>query len=244
MAESEDRESIWQRIERPKQAPRVSLTHDQIAEAAVEIADADGIDAVSMRRLADRLGVATMGLYRYVRGKNDIIELMVDAVYRADSDTAADTATDVESQGEWRAVLRRAAYGQRALFARHPWLIQTGAPLTPSMVSRSDRLLAALDGMELDEDTKMALVSAMTSFVHGTAAALAERDALLAREDVAGMNELRAAYSSRMTWLLDSGRYPAFARYIRAGTRKDDTDWQFEVGLECLLEGIARRYGI
>ena len=76
-----DAVTIWDRVERARRGPRPALTHDPIARAAIEIADEHGLDAVSMRRLADRLGVATMALYRYVSGKSDVFELMIDAAY-------------------------------------------------------------------------------------------------------------------------------------------------------------------
>ncbi|MEU7938436.1 TetR/AcrR family transcriptional regulator [Microbispora bryophytorum] len=232
-------ESIWQRMERPARPPRAALTHAQIAAAAVEIADAEGLDAVSMRRLAERLGVATMGLYRYVRGKDDVIELMVDAVY-------AEEARAGEG-GDWREVLRVSALRLRALTLRHPWLIETTAqagPLTPNFVARTDRLLASLDGLGLDADTAMTVIGTVTAFVTGATTARIRMVRLMRKEGAEKMDDLRSLYSSRMKWLLESGRYPAFERYIRQGVRKDDDDWQFELGLDSVLDGIAARLPI
>ncbi|GLW06877.1 TetR family transcriptional regulator [Microtetraspora sp. NBRC 13810] len=234
--DEKDRESIWQRLERPRPAPRVQLTHGQIADAAVEIADAEGLEAVSMRRLADRLGIATMGLYRYVRGRNDVVELMVDRVYGQWEPLAPDAG--------WREALAAAGRQMRRIRLAHPWLTEAGAPLTPGYVAYADRLLASMSGLDLDEDTKYAVVTALTSYVSGIADAQIHLARLLAREGVATMDELRTAYAPRMAWFLDSGRYPAFERYIRSGTRKDDTDWQFELGLAAVLDGIAARLGI
>ncbi|KAB8187744.1 TetR/AcrR family transcriptional regulator [Microbispora catharanthi] len=232
-------ESIWQRMQRPARPPRAALTHAQIGAAAVEIADAEGLDAVSMRRLAERLGVATMGLYRYVRGKDDVIELMVDAVY-------AEEARAGEGS-DWREVLRVSALRLRALTLRHPWLVETTAqsgPLTPNFVARTDRLLASLDGLGLDADTAMTVVGTVTAFVAGATTARIRMDRLMRKEGAEKMDDLRSLYSSRMRWLLESGRYPAFERYIRQGVRKDDDDWQFELGLDSVLDGIAARLKI
>ena len=234
------RESIWERMERPARPPRAALTHAQIGAAAVEIADTEGLDAVSMRRLAERLGVATMGLYRYVRGKDDVIELMVDRVY-------AEEARAGEGGGEggdWREVLRVSALRLRALILRHPWLVDTTAgsgPLTPNFVARLDRLLASLDGLGLDADTAMTVIGTVTAFVTGATTSRIRMDRLMRKEGAEKMDDLRTLYSSRMRWLLDSGRYPAFERYIRQGVRKDDDDWQFELGLDSVLDGIAAR---
>ncbi|MEV0973992.1 TetR/AcrR family transcriptional regulator [Microtetraspora glauca] len=237
--EAEEYASIWQRLERPAKPPRTTLTHEQIAATAVAIADEEGLDAVSMRRLAERLGVATMGLYRYVRGKDDVIELMVDAIYGEEG--MPETAPD------WRATLRGAAWGLRGLILRHPWLVQVTAssgPLTPNLVARTDRLLASLESLDLDADTRMVVVTTVASFVSGTVGADVGLDRLMRREGVARMDDLRALYASRMMWLLGSGRYPAFENYIRQGVRKDESEWRFELGLECVLDGIAARLGI
>jgi AcrR family transcriptional regulator len=228
---------IWQRIE---QQARTALTHAQIASAAVELADAGGLEALSMRRLAQRLGIATMGTYRYVRGKDELIELMVDAVY-AD---AAMAAADVTAG--WRAAMERTAHELRALFSQHPWLLGIGvtSPLTPNATKYTDRALASLAGTGLDEDTKMAVLQTVRSYVAGVAGSRLALAALLGQQDVSGMDELRQRLASRMTWLLGSGKYPAFQRYIQGGIRKDDTDWQFQLGLDCILDGIATRLGI
>src|SRR5690242_10497698 len=72
--------SIWERLDATARTPKTTLTHPQIAEAAVALADAEGLAAVSMRRLAEQLGVSTMALYRYVANKDELLELMIDAV--------------------------------------------------------------------------------------------------------------------------------------------------------------------
>jgi AcrR family transcriptional regulator len=226
---------IWQRIER---RGRPALTHTQIAAAAVELAAAGGLEALSMRRLAQQLGVATMGLYRYVRGKDELIELMADAVYAEAASAAADAS--------WRAAMERTAYELRALFSQHPWLISFGAtsPLTPNATKYTDRALASLAGTGLDEDSKMAVLVIVRSYVVGVTGSQLALTTFLEQQGASGMNEVRERLAPRMNWLLESGKYPAFQRYIRGGTRKDDADWQFQLGLDCILDGIATRLGI
>lgn len=228
---------IWQRIERQA---RPALSHAQIAAAAVELADAGGLEALSMRRLAQRLGVATMGLYRYVHGKDELIELMADAVYADAATAAADAAAG------WRAAMERSAHELRALLSQHPWLLGIGgtSPLTPNATSRTDRALASLAGTSLDEDTKMAVLLTVRSYVIGITGSQLALTTFAERQGVSGMDELRERLASRMTWLLGSGKYPAFQRYIQGGIRKDDTDWQFQLGLDCILDGVATRLGI
>src|SRR5919206_5031328 len=106
----EQRLTIWERLERPGRGPRPALTHDQIARAGVEIADEQGLDAVSMRRLAERLGVATMALYRYVASKDDVLELMIDAV---------SAEIELPRDAEWRDLAQSFAHQLRAVGLRH-----------------------------------------------------------------------------------------------------------------------------
>lgn len=230
-------EFIWQRIERQT---RPALTHAQIAGAAVELADAGGLEAVSMRRLAQRLGVATMGLYRYVHGKDELTELMIDSVY------AAVAMSDGDVAAGWRAAMERTAHELRALFSQHPWLLgmSTTSPLTPHATRYTDRALASLAGTGLDEDTKMAVLLTVRSYVIGVTGSQLALSTFLEEHGAPGMDELRERLAPQMAWLLGSGEYPAFQRYITGGIRKDDTDWQFQLGLDCILDGIATRLGI
>src|SRR5437016_6689746 len=104
------------RPERPARGPQPSHSRDEIAAAAVAIADAEGIEAVSMRRVAAEIGAGTMSLYRYVPRKEDLVDLMIDQV------SAEQLAPD--PTGDVRADLVEAARRQRALIHRHPWLVQ------------------------------------------------------------------------------------------------------------------------
>jgi AcrR family transcriptional regulator len=107
-------EVIWARPERAGRGPKPAYSRADIADAAVRIADAEGLDAVSMRRVAAELGCGTMSLYNYVPRKEDLYELMVDAV--------SGEHELWEPSGDWRADMVRAAHGTRGLMRRHPWL--------------------------------------------------------------------------------------------------------------------------
>src|SRR4029453_78348 len=115
-------EVIWARPERAGRGPRPAHSRADIAVAAVRVADAEGIDAVSMRRVAGELGMGTMSLYNYVPRKEDLYELMVDAV-SAEHDLSA-TPT-----GDWRADMLTLAHQTRALMYRHPWLPRLMSPV-------------------------------------------------------------------------------------------------------------------
>ena len=116
--------SLWERLDRPSPAPRTTLTPHRIAEAAVAIADTEGLDAVTMRRLATALGVAPMAAYRYVSGKDELIELMVDFVYgQLPLDTPADG---------WREAMHSLAVHLRAMNLAHPWIARAATPFSLS----------------------------------------------------------------------------------------------------------------
>ncbi len=233
--------SLWERIERPPKAPRATLTHASIAAAAVEIADTDGLDAVSMRKLSGHLGVTTMALYRYVANKEELFELMLDAAYAAYDHPPQPGET-------WRDVLAEHAHRLRAIALRHPWTIELAArrvvTLTPRVLASTERALAALDGLGLDIDTMAAAQHSVTAYVRGALADEIGHLELMERQQWATGDDLRNAYGSPMRWLLDSGRYPVYRRYGTTARRKDDAAWRFQFGLDCVLDGIAARLGI
>jgi AcrR family transcriptional regulator len=228
--------SLWERLEEAA-AVRPGLSAQTIATAAVGIADADGLDAISMRRLAAELGVSAMAAYRHVSGKDDVVELMVDLVYGE---------VDIPDGADWRETMRALASGIRALVLKHPWLTRLSAPqavyeLTPNRLALEERALAALRGLHLDADTTMSVYRTVAAYVHGaTSAEIGLRQLM---NDRCGTNgaETQTGLAAQMTWLLNTGRYPEFARYVREAARQDDIQWQFDTGLEYVLDGIAAR---
>ncbi|HZE33002.1 MAG TPA: TetR/AcrR family transcriptional regulator [Actinoallomurus sp.] len=229
---------LWERVEGSSRGPRPALTHDQIARAAVEIADADGLSAVSMRHLAERLGVATMGLYRYVTGKDEVYELMLDAV-------AADLSLP---DAGWRTVADSYARQLRALSLRHPWMYQAfarvPASLSPANVALMEKALGSIDGLGLDVDTMMAVFGTVNSFARGAVFAEVTQREALQRRGWESDDDVRLAYLPWVRWMLNTGRYPKLTRYIIEGSNEDDAEWLFEFGLKCVLDGIAARLGI
>ncbi|MEV7355795.1 TetR/AcrR family transcriptional regulator [Kitasatospora sp. NPDC091276] len=229
--------SLWERLARPAPAPRTTLTPQRIAEAAIAIADAEGLDAVTMRRLATALGVAPMAAYRYVSGKDELIDLMVDFVY-------GELSLDTPSSG-WRDTMRTLALHLRAMNLAHPWVVRAGAvPLTPNQLAIPERAFAALADHGLDADTTMAVFRTVTGYVHGSVAAELALRTLQREHGWSDGDETRAGLAPRMSFLMDTGRYPTYQRYLHEATRKDDPTWQFETGLDCVLTGIATHLGI
>lgn len=238
-AQSEDGDnvSLWERLDSPAPTPRVTLTPVRIATAAVGIADAEGIDAVTMRRLATELGVAPMAAYRYVSGKDELLELMVDFVYG-----------EVElpdGDADWREANRTLALRIREVLLKHSWVTRvTWCAPTPNQLAVPESALAALDGLGLDADTAMAVCSTVTAYVYGAVDREISQTRMLHVRGWSSREEARSGLASQMTWLMNTGRYPKYHRYLGEATRKDDLEWQFETGLDCVLDGIAARLGV
>ncbi|MET9402814.1 TetR/AcrR family transcriptional regulator C-terminal domain-containing protein [Kitasatospora sp. NPDC002965] len=229
--------SLWERLDRPAPTPRNALTPHRIAAAAVALADSEGLDAVTMRRLATTLGVAPMAAYRYVSGKDELLELMVDSVY-------AELPLD-RSGTDWRATMRALALALRAMNLAHPWTSRAGTfALTPHQLAVPEHAFAALAEHGLDADTTMAVFRTVTDYVRGSVATEVALQTLQHEKGWPDGDAARAALAPRMTWLMSTGRYPAYHRYLAEATRKDDRDWQFETGLDCVLDGVAARLGI
>ncbi|WP_439676665.1 TetR/AcrR family transcriptional regulator [Embleya sp. MST-111070] len=236
------RVSLWERLAAPAPTVRAVLTPDRIAEVAVRIADAEGIEAVTMRRLATELGVAPMAAYRYVSGKDDLLELMVDRAY-------GELVAPNPDAG-WRETLRGPAVGTRELVLRHPWLVRlpsarAAVAPTPNRITVAEWGLRALVAVGLSADEAMAAVEAVGSYVHGrTAAEIATRHLMAAQGAPDDGNALRTSLAPEMTWLIDTGRYPTFRDYLATARRKDDHQWRFETGLDALLDGLATRLAL
>ncbi|MFE4361079.1 TetR/AcrR family transcriptional regulator [Kitasatospora sp. NPDC056800] len=231
--------SLWERLDRPAPAPRTTLTPQRIAEAAVAVADAEGLDAVTMRRLAAKLGVAPMAAYRYVSGKDELIELMVDFVYGR-------LPLDAAPAEDWRETMRALALHLRAMHLAHPWTVRAATPfsLSPNQLAVPEHAFAALAEHGLDADTTMAVFRTVTGYVHGSVATEVTLNTLRRERGWSDGDQTRAGLAPRMTWLMGTGRYPNYQRYLHAATRKDDPDWQFETGLDCVLDGIAAHFAL
>ncbi|MFC4910611.1 TetR/AcrR family transcriptional regulator [Actinomadura gamaensis] len=235
---TDDRPPLWERLDRPAAAPRQTLTLDRIGETAVRVADAEGLDAITMRRLATELGVAPMAPYRHIANKDELLEVMADRVYGELAVTERDG---------WRETLREHALRTRALFHAHPWLTELPAsvsPLSPNRLAAAERALAALDGLGLDADTMMAVHRSVVFYTTGATSSELAFERFMNRQNLDTPAHVRSALAPQMTYLMGTGRYPTYRRYMHTATRKDDTDWQFETGLDAVLDGIEARFGL
>ncbi|MGQ5638907.1 MULTISPECIES: TetR/AcrR family transcriptional regulator [unclassified Streptomyces] len=232
--------SVWERMAQSPPAPRPVLTHARIVAAALRIADADGLDAVSMRRLATELGVSAMTCYRHVSGKEDIIELMLDKI-------RAEMLLE-EPGGPWREVLRASALRFRQVVLRHPWMTDVPGRIlfapTPAHLALMEQQFTALDGLGLTMEQRADITGAVTAYARARAHDEITRARLRAPEGWTSGEEARKANLARLSFLLEAGDYPLYQRYVREASPHDDEDARFAFGLDCLLDGITARLGL
>ncbi|MFI5686404.1 TetR/AcrR family transcriptional regulator [Streptomyces sp. NPDC051636] len=228
-------EVIWARPERTGRGPRPAYTRADIAAAAVRIADAQGLDAVSMRHVAAELGCGTMSLYNYVPRKEELHELMVDAV-SAEHELW-------EPSGDWRADMLRVAHQTRALLHRHPWMPRLMSPVygfSPHALRYIEHCLACLDPLEASYGTKIELVAMLngvvTTYVRNELDTAERVRSLPWSEDEE--NAVRIAYlGSRIA----SGAYPRMAAAFTEDPGPVDLEAVFRRALERVLDAFAPR---
>ncbi|MFD0690169.1 TetR/AcrR family transcriptional regulator [Actinomadura fibrosa] len=226
--------AIWLVPERQGRGPRPAYSRAQITEAAIRIADADGIEAASMRRIAAELGTGAMSLYRYVPSRDDLIELMVDRVLGEDE-------IPERPSGDWRADLTLIAVSTRATWRRHPWLagLHRARPaFGPNQLRLIEFALGALDiGIPIDES--LTLLNMLNGYVERTVRAEIEWTREKERSGLTP-ERLMAESGPYVRRLMDSGDYPMFTRIIKEARIPHMTgDEQFRYGLNRVLDCIA-----
>ncbi|WP_104821251.1 TetR/AcrR family transcriptional regulator C-terminal domain-containing protein [Kitasatospora sp. MMS16-BH015] len=202
-----DPEQLWSPPERPRLGRPPAHSRAEVAAAAVAIADSEGLAAVTMRAVAQRIGAGVMSLYTYVPNKETLVELMIDTV-------SGDHLPLPEASGDWRADLKALARVQRALMRRHPWLpvaLPARQTIGPNALAVTEHVLAALEPTGLDGRAKLEAFSLLTGFVASyTSYELAQERATEAGGRTA--DEVAAAHARYLTGVLAGGRYPLFAR--------------------------------
>jgi AcrR family transcriptional regulator len=228
---------VWMLPDRPARGPRPAHSRDQIAAAAIRIADADGLEAVTMRRVAAEVGCGTMTLYRYVPTKDHLLDLMVDV-------TAGEAALPDLPPGDWRDGLRVVAGTQRDMLLRHPWLtsLQSGRPsFGPNSLRNLEWAAGGLNGLGLDIDQILIMVTTLLAFVLGAAVQeLAEQEAQ--RRSGLSTQQWQAWMAPYVETLMASGRYPTFNKIIsdaRLPHSDGGPEEGFALGLELVLDGLA-----
>jgi AcrR family transcriptional regulator len=229
-------EPVWTKPKPGSRRPRVS--RDQIAAAALAIADAEGIDAVSMRRVAAEVGLGTMSLYHYVPSKHDLLTLIGDAIM------TELILPDGELGNDWRTRLAQIARRTRSVWQRHPWAIGflRDARLGPNGMRNLEQSLVAVADVPLGPADKLELVSLIEDYVLGF---VLRSDLPEAGSDTHDWVPSTAAW---ITEQLQSGSFPhaeevfgnpdpeTVLRQLGAETNNEE---RFERGLTRLLDGIA-----
>jgi AcrR family transcriptional regulator len=225
-------------VHRRRRGPRPSLSGEQIVAAAIRIADRDGLGGLSMRMLADDLGITAMSVYGYVPSKAELLDVMADRAYGEITLHSDPTAT-------WQARLAALAQQHWTLLLSHPWLLQIAASrplLGPGMTALYDAELTAVDGLGLTDVDMDLIVSLLDDYVRGAA-----RGAVEAAEaqDRTGMPDQQwwETYGPLLAEVLDPARYPVA---VRVGTAvgaeygaAHDPARSFRFGLQRIIEGIS-----
>jgi AcrR family transcriptional regulator len=218
------------------------LTREDIVSAAVALADAEGVEAVSMRRLARDLRAGPMSLYWYVESKDELLDLMMEQIEAE--------MYYPQPSGDWRGDLRVIAHLARSVLMRHSWaivLMGTRPPTGPNDAHNADRLFGVFRDL-VDPRLAVLLVGTFVTYLHGAV----QNDVMEMRGEremdaaMSGMTEeersaLHDEFFKRIT---ESQEYPSIAWMAQAGIDPDDPatrNERFEFGLELVLDGIAAR---
>ena len=222
----------WGVAERPQRGPKRELSIERIVDAAIEIADAEGLGALSMARVASALGFTTMSLYRYVTSKDDLLLLMQDAV-------AGEIEMPEPDDDGWRSGMRAWTLANLGALRRHPWYSQIpvqGPPTTPNVLRLIDEALRMLDPTPLQPQEKMACVLLLSSYTRAVGGIQSEIDAAAPAPGSAEAQVGRA-----LAALVTPERFPYLAPVIAAGLYADGDDFDdFGFGLERVLDGLQR----
>jgi AcrR family transcriptional regulator len=225
---------MWGGAPEPTRGPKPGLSVGAIVRAAIDLADAEGLVALSMRRIAAALGVGAMSLYRYVPGKAELVDLMVDEVYAEDV-----PGGDVVG-GDWRARLEALGRQEWALYLRHPWILQIaqGRPmLGPNSMRATDMALRAVDDIGLTEDEMLGAVVTLSAFVSGLAKSTIEAMQAADRTGISDEDwwEIQGEYVGPA---VVAGELPMLTKVGEAGAFHSNFD-NFEFGLQRVLDGLG-----
>ncbi len=227
-------ERAWGRRPLPRKGPKPGLDLAGIIAAAASLAQAEGLGAVSMSRVAAALGVSTMALYSYVDTKDELLALMVDH--------ACGPPPEPPVAGrDWRDGLARWAAALFSVYRQHPWAVRipiSGVPPTPNQVAWLEAGLGCFAATGLTVQQKLSTVLLLSVFVRSEASLAL--DLAEARQHAATPGQ-PASYGQMIRALIDPDRFPGVWTAISAGAFEDDAgvDGEFRFGLERLLDGIA-----
>jgi AcrR family transcriptional regulator len=229
---------VWEQPEPISRPAPAALSRDRIVRTAIAIADKGGLDAVSLRKIGAALDAGPMRLYGYVSTKEELLELMVDAVY-------GEMASAEPLNPDWREALRAIAHRTRRAAQKHGWfidLLSNRPPVGPNALAHLEASLSALGqtrGFENIDDV-MQVVGTVNAYVVG--AIRSEAGELLA-EHKSGMDQKKwqAATWPYLQRMLATGRFPTLERVVRDATHPP-ADVVFDRGLDCVIAGIEAKF--
>ncbi|WP_184950971.1 TetR/AcrR family transcriptional regulator [Paractinoplanes abujensis] len=225
---------VWERPEPQPRAAPVALSRAKIAATAIGLADSHGLDGVSVRKIANELGVGPMRLYDYVTNRSELLDLMVDAVY-------AEIAVTGPESG-WRATLVAIAHRTRTAALDHEWfadLLGSRPHLGPNALAVGEATAAALSsapGLDGVESLQQALGVLNAFLIGALRAEITERQ--VARATGTDEAAWQSALGPYLTRMLETGRYPTVARLVHDGAHLEP-EQTFHRNLTTVLDGIT-----
>jgi len=224
----------WGVAANPQRGPKRELSIERIVDAAIELADAQGLASVSMAAVAQSLGFTTMSLYRYVTAKDDLVLLMFETAMGTPSTAAADA-------DDWRSGLTALVHDMLAAYRAHPWLVDVpilGIPNTPNNLAWIDSGLAVLEDSPLSPAERLATVLMLTGHARWQALVFKAYDD---RAESTGVTatELDQQQAYVLGTLVSADMYPHLRVAIDAGVFTDEDD-PFAFALARMLDGLER----
>lgn len=222
----------WGIAANPQRGPKRELSIERIVDAAIELADAGGLQAVSMASIAGSLGFTTMSLYRYVTAKDDLVLLMQEQAHGVPPETIGEAP-------DWRSALRSWSGAQLDVYRRHPWLLDipiSGTPTTPNAMAWLDAAIGALRSTPLDDEEKIAVCLAIMGQTRWQG--VVERGYVSAAAAAGtSTDELDRVAETALAQLVTPEAFPEVARLVANGVFSSDDD-PFVFGLDRLLDGV------
>lgn len=225
---------LWNLREQPTRGRKATITLREIVTKAVEIADAEGLDALSMRRIATDLGVGTMSLYRHVPGKSELLDLMIDRV-------SGYATREPDPTRGWREQVEDCGRGVYRLYLEHPWLLQIDQSrplLGPNALTGMEEFLTALEGVPLSAPERMMVIVSVDALVSGLARLEVQQLRAEARTGVSD-EEFWKAQVPVLESAMESGQFPIMAALPMEAFSAGWTE-QLDFALGALLDGVER----
>jgi AcrR family transcriptional regulator len=225
---------LWGRREVGQRGPRRGRSVDEIVDAAVALADREGLEAVSMARVAGELGLTTMSLYRYVASKDELLQLMWNA-------SAVGVETFELEGDDWRSRLRSWIEVQRATIDTHPWIAQmpmAAPPTAPNSLLFVEKGLEALDDTELADADKLRVIGLLSSY--SLSEARMADDAARAARRAAESGEQMWTFEALLRELVDRNTYPRLHRIAWEEEPAPTEQEEFMFGVERILDGVEK----